>query len=306
MRRFVELVHPDDREATERELERLKVGGESVGGCNRYRAKDGSWHWLEWSCVGSVEQERIYATARDVTDRVDAQVSTRRLGEIVESSRDAILQLHAGRRDHELEHECGAPVRLHGVGGGRDVRVGPRPSGSTRRPRRGARADGSGRSRGRQRDRAARKGGRRLQVAITVSPITEPDGRIVGAATIARDISDRKRTWRYLSAQYRATRVLADAPDLDQIGARVLPIICDSGRWTCGAYWAADEEGGRLRCEATWVAPHLRGPVLPINEGADWGRPRPLASTRSASPYGWPGSPTTLRCHGPGTRPSEA
>jgi signal transduction histidine kinase len=128
------------------------------------------------------------------------------------------------------------------------------------------------------------KGGRRLEVATTVSPITDPRGRRVGAATITRDISDRKRTWRYLSAQYRATRVLADAPEIDQIGARVLPIICDSGRWTCGAYWAADQESGRLRCTATWVAPHLRAPVLPISEGADWEPP----PTTGPDPLGVP------------------
>lgn len=46
---FVDLVHPDDRERTEAEAAKLFEGVETVGFENRYRAKDGSWHWLRWS-----------------------------------------------------------------------------------------------------------------------------------------------------------------------------------------------------------------------------------------------------------------
>ncbi|MBW4051106.1 MAG: PAS domain S-box protein [Proteobacteria bacterium] len=42
------------------------------------------------------------------------------------------------------------------------------------------------------------KNGRRIQVALTVSPIRGTDGRIVGASKIARDITERKRSERAL------------------------------------------------------------------------------------------------------------
>src|SRR5581483_5301174 len=48
-RPFIEFVHPDDRAATETEAKKLSVGGETVNFENRYRAKDGSYHWLAWS-----------------------------------------------------------------------------------------------------------------------------------------------------------------------------------------------------------------------------------------------------------------
>jgi PAS domain S-box-containing protein len=38
------------------------------------------------------------------------------------------------------------------------------------------------------------KDGRTIDVSLTVSPIKDTDGRIVGASTIARDVSDRKRS----------------------------------------------------------------------------------------------------------------
>jgi PAS domain S-box-containing protein len=37
------------------------------------------------------------------------------------------------------------------------------------------------------------KGGRRIDLSITVSPVRDPSGRVVGASKVARDISDRKR-----------------------------------------------------------------------------------------------------------------
>ncbi len=44
-----------------------------------------------------------------------------------------------------------------------------------------------------------RRSGERFDVSITVSPIRTPDGRVVGASKIARDISDRRRTERALA-----------------------------------------------------------------------------------------------------------
>jgi len=43
-----------------------------------------------------------------------------------------------------------------------------------------------------------RKSGERIQIAVTISPIRDDTGRIVGASKIARDISDRKRMERLL------------------------------------------------------------------------------------------------------------
>jgi PAS domain S-box-containing protein len=43
-----------------------------------------------------------------------------------------------------------------------------------------------------------RKDGQRIQVSVTISPILDETGRIIGASKIARDISDRKRLERLL------------------------------------------------------------------------------------------------------------
>jgi diguanylate cyclase (GGDEF)-like protein/PAS domain S-box-containing protein len=69
-RPFVEFVHPDDRDDTDVETGEISDGGRAtVHFQNRYLDKDGGVHWIEWTSVGVPDEERIYAVARDVTER---------------------------------------------------------------------------------------------------------------------------------------------------------------------------------------------------------------------------------------------
>jgi diguanylate cyclase (GGDEF)-like protein/PAS domain S-box-containing protein len=69
-RPFVEFVHPDDRDDTDVEVGEISDGGRAaVHFQNRYLDKDGGAHWIEWTSVGVPSEERIYAVARDVTER---------------------------------------------------------------------------------------------------------------------------------------------------------------------------------------------------------------------------------------------
>jgi len=66
-RPFLEFVHPDDRAATLRAVERQVTAGENALQYeNRYRHKDGSWRVLSWKSVPQ-PGGLMYATARDVT-----------------------------------------------------------------------------------------------------------------------------------------------------------------------------------------------------------------------------------------------
>ena len=72
---FIDLVHPDDRKRTEAEASSLFDGVETVGFENRYRAKDGSWHWLRWSSILAPDEQLLYGRATDVTElkRVESE-----------------------------------------------------------------------------------------------------------------------------------------------------------------------------------------------------------------------------------------
>jgi PAS domain S-box-containing protein len=81
-RPFMELVHPDDRDATEAALERLAAGNEVVQFQNRYICADGTIRWLEWSVRPAPDDRLLYAAARDVTERrelVAEQAALRRV-----------------------------------------------------------------------------------------------------------------------------------------------------------------------------------------------------------------------------------
>jgi PAS domain S-box-containing protein len=76
--RFVDFVHPDDRERTEAETASLmQAGYETLVFENRYRCKDGSYRTMLWGATSIPEEGLIYAAARDITDRNSAQEKLR-------------------------------------------------------------------------------------------------------------------------------------------------------------------------------------------------------------------------------------
>ena len=90
-RQFMDFVHPDDREKTTTEIARLARGESTIQFVNRYRHADGSYIWLEWNAHSERDEAAIYAVARDVTDRVTAAETHRRLQTSLEKSRQELV-----------------------------------------------------------------------------------------------------------------------------------------------------------------------------------------------------------------------
>jgi PAS domain S-box-containing protein len=65
--KWIDLVHPDDRQRTLAEFKRIDEAGRSSFE-NRNRHRDGSYRWLEWSAIRGPEGI-YYSVARDVTER---------------------------------------------------------------------------------------------------------------------------------------------------------------------------------------------------------------------------------------------
>jgi PAS domain S-box-containing protein len=70
---YLEFIHADDRPATVVEKDGLAEGKVTFAFENRYLCKDGSYKWLLWNAVSVSEQEAIYAVARDITERKQAE-----------------------------------------------------------------------------------------------------------------------------------------------------------------------------------------------------------------------------------------
>ena len=96
-RSFVELLHPDDREAAEREIAGLAQGGAERSFVNRCATKDGDWRWIDWRAMSSLRDGLIYASARDVSNEKAAEAavaaSERQTRQILETAHDAFISI---------------------------------------------------------------------------------------------------------------------------------------------------------------------------------------------------------------------
>jgi diguanylate cyclase (GGDEF)-like protein/PAS domain S-box-containing protein len=204
---IADVLHPQDRDNVLANM-RERIAGKDVpvNYPMRIVRRDGEIRWVE-SNVSLIrdgnEVVGAQAFVRDVTERFAAEEERRRLAAIVESSQDAIFSrtldgtiMSWNRGAEQLygysAHEAiGQPMRMlvpdeyrrksHGVlervEAGEAVHI----------P---------------ETERVA-KDGRRVHVSVTISPIFDHAGCVTGAASIARDVSDRKQAAEALVQQAR-------------------------------------------------------------------------------------------------------
>jgi PAS domain S-box-containing protein len=112
-RPFIEFVHPDDQAATLAEVERQMRDREPVLDFeNRFAHRDGGWRLLSWKSAPQYDGT-MYATARDITDRREAEQRVVALNaELLE--RQAALE-GANRElesfSYSVSHDLRAPLR---------------------------------------------------------------------------------------------------------------------------------------------------------------------------------------------------
>jgi PAS domain S-box-containing protein len=80
-RPYIDLVHPADRDSTVAEADALTRGKPTVSFENRYVRRDGSVRVLDWTVTPDVEKRLMYAVARDVTERRNAEAEVKRLAD---------------------------------------------------------------------------------------------------------------------------------------------------------------------------------------------------------------------------------
>ncbi len=86
---YLEFVHVEDRASTMRVAASVGSGSDIHSFENRYRCKDGSYKWLSWTATASLAEKRIYAAARDITDRKQAEEALQRYASEVEQAKRA-------------------------------------------------------------------------------------------------------------------------------------------------------------------------------------------------------------------------
>ena len=141
-------------------------------------------------------QRRVYAAIRDVTDRRRLEQELHSLAGIVAGARDAIIAVDLGGR---ITSWNAAAEQLYGYAAEETVGSGLHLIAQPADVRRLARwldraASGAEVTSTAPADEVGRhRDGRPLDVSITVSPVLDPAGAVVGASIAARDTTERRR-----------------------------------------------------------------------------------------------------------------
>lgn len=100
-RPYLDLIHPEDLQGFKAELERVREDQESVAINARFRARDGSHHWLEWD-IQRGESHTLLGVVRDISERVHSAHAVQRAQEEMEKQvRQRTQQLQT---EKELAH----------------------------------------------------------------------------------------------------------------------------------------------------------------------------------------------------------
>ena len=215
-RAWAERVHPEDLPQTEAAARAaLMSGADSWEHEYRFRRMDGTWvPVLERAFIirePGGRPTRVLGAIQDLTARKTTEDATTRLAAIVSSSSDAII----GKTTSGIITSWNAAAeRIFGYSAGEILgqsvfaMIPPELHTAERallhRLRQGERVEFSETAR-------IRKDGSRILVALTVSPIWDASGQVVGASSIARDVTERKQAEVELARREERYRALVTA-----------------------------------------------------------------------------------------------
>jgi PAS domain S-box-containing protein len=80
--KFLELIHPDDLDATHEVLVELSNGSSVQGFENRYRCRDGTYRWFSWTAYPLNAVRQVFGSARDISRRKQAEQKLARLNRL--------------------------------------------------------------------------------------------------------------------------------------------------------------------------------------------------------------------------------
>ncbi|MGB8877435.1 MAG: diguanylate cyclase, partial [Solirubrobacteraceae bacterium] len=193
----LERVHPEDREVVERALDRSGHGDEPLRFEVRVRRFDDVERVVrargEAVRTPGGEPIRVVGTLQDVTQEAEARAARDLLSYVVQSTGDAII---TKAPDGTITSWNRGAEQLYGYSA--EEAIG-RASGMTEAPERAGEWQKllqtvfAGESIDNFETERVRKDGSRIAVSLTVSPVTDANGRIVSAAIIARDMTARVR-----------------------------------------------------------------------------------------------------------------
>jgi two-component system sensor kinase FixL len=247
--KFLSLIHLNDRDLADRSLRRGLAAGEECDLDFRALTDDGRDQWVRMrgrAVIADGRSLEFRGVLIDIAERMDARDANDRLAAIVASSEDAIIgkSLDGVVTDwnraaetifgYAAKEMIGKPISVLAPPGQED---------ETRaildHIERGERVD-------HYETRRRRKDGEIIDVSLTVSPVRDGSGRLLGASKVARDITAAKRVQIALAEREAHLRSILDTvPDamvvIDTLG--IIQSFSAAAERLFG--YAADEAIGR-------------------------------------------------------------
>jgi PAS domain S-box-containing protein len=108
-----DLVHADDRPATQDTMMKIMTSERPMYFENRVRTRDGGYRWLGWTMAPFGQEELLYIFARDITERIEREAEVRKLNESLERHS---AELQSANRELEefsysISHDLRGPLR---------------------------------------------------------------------------------------------------------------------------------------------------------------------------------------------------
>lgn len=101
---------------------------------------------------------------------------------------------------------------------------------------------------------------------VDAHPIAGPDGRTVGAVQAVQDVTRRRRVERFRTCELAVTTALAEAPNIETAGPRVLEAVVGTLDWVHAELWLVDEAAAVVRSAASWSAPGWQADIdVPVD-----------------------------------------
>jgi PAS domain S-box-containing protein len=210
-RPYAPVVHPDDRPAVEAALAALTPSEPVTVVENRVFRADGAVRWTQWTNHAIYDEGRLVefqATGRDVTESRRAEADAARLAALVAGADDAIV---GKTLDGIITSWNPAAERLFGWSAtealGAPIGLVVPPERADEEARLLARVRTGEAIRHVETERVARDG-RRIPVSVTLSPVVDAQGRIIGVSSITSDTTERREAERQRRANVRRLEVL--------------------------------------------------------------------------------------------------
>jgi len=108
-----EFIHPEDIGATNETIGKILKAETSLYFENRFRAKDGTYHWLGWTIAPFAVEGLLYIFARDMTERRERENEIRRLNADLEQRTLSLQMLNQELESfsYSLAHDLRTPLR---------------------------------------------------------------------------------------------------------------------------------------------------------------------------------------------------